>query len=100
MSRLFFFPPCADYGPGDQGAYNQYYESEVRQAKLAQDFNAKPYHMYRESAYIVHFHGPKPSDYLEWVETGKCGLRDMCYHGMSQSLCKYILEFLQVSGHA
>ncbi|GBF93893.1 hypothetical protein Rsub_06892 [Raphidocelis subcapitata] len=32
------------YGPGDQGAYNAFYEADVRAWRLPDNFNSKPYH--------------------------------------------------------
>ena len=46
-----------------QGAYNQFYEADVRAWRLPSKFNAKPYHAADprrlSDAAIVHFHGPK-----------------------------------------
>lgn len=59
-----------------QGAYNQFYEADVRAWYLPSKFNAKPYHsadpQRLSDVAIVHFHGPKPADYLEFAETGAC----------------------------
>mmetsp|Transcript_30884 Transcript_30884/g.98624 ORF Transcript_30884/g.98624 Transcript_30884/m.98624 type:complete len:872 (-) Transcript_30884:333-2948(-) len=51
------------FGPGDQGAYNAFYRGkfEVRTWPL---FNFKPYWGFSPEAKLVHFHGPKPADYL------------------------------------
>ncbi len=83
----------AGFGPGDQGAINQFYEDSVVHAKLGQEFNAKPYFSAQESAYIVHFHGPKPADYLGYLETGNCTFGDMCQRGSTESFCFYALEW-------
>ncbi len=50
-------------GPGDQGAYNQYYQSKFN-VEPWPDFNWKPYWHFNPSALLIHFHGPKPADYL------------------------------------
>ena len=54
------------YGPQDQGAYNQFYQDrfEVRTQPL---FNWKPYWGYHAKASLIHFHGPKPSEYLTYA---------------------------------
>ena len=81
------------YGPQDQGAYNEFYQVrgrvrvrgrirvrvsnpnsnpnpnpnqdrfEVRTQPL---FNWKPYWGYHAKASVIHFHGPKPSEYLTY----------------------------------
>ena len=86
---------CFDvgYGPGDQGAINQFYENSVVSAKLGQEFNAKPYFSAQQSSYIVHFHGPKPADFLAFLETGTCTFGEMCHTGVKQSFCFYALEW-------
>ena len=83
----------AGFGPGDQGAFNQFYEKSVREAKLGQEFNAKPYFPALESASIVHFHGPKPADYLGYLENGNCTFGDLCHKGSTESFCFYALEW-------
>ena len=85
-----YFP---GYGPGDQGAYNQFYESTVVGSKLSQDFNAKPYAGELETSFLVHFHGPKPYDLLMYLETGDCKFGSLCEQGSKRSYCFYILEW-------
>lgn len=84
----------AAYGPGDQGAINQFYEDSVKKAKLSQQFNAKPYHEYDPSAYIVHFHGPKFNDYLTYAENGTCTFGPLCKDGLDHAFCEYALEWV------
>ena len=57
------------YGPGDQGAYNEFYQGrfEVRAWPL---FNWKPYWGYTPQAKLIHFHGPKPAEYLTFMRRG------------------------------
>lgn len=52
-----------NYGPADQGAYNEFYQGrfDVHAWPL---WNWKPYWGHRIGALMVHFHGPKPSDYI------------------------------------
>jgi hypothetical protein len=48
----------------------------VRAWRLPSKFNAKPYHAAvparLSDVAIVHFHGPKPADYLAFASTGAC----------------------------
>jgi len=52
--------------PSDQGAYMEFYQPTF----LSRCFNFKPYYNWRSirecksRPYIIHFHGPKPHDYL------------------------------------
>jgi len=61
------------YGPGDQGLLNMYYKAELeKEGLLSEDrFNSKSYRATKQ-ARIIHFHGPKPSDYEEAARTGSC----------------------------
>jgi hypothetical protein len=45
------------YSAVDQGAFNQFYESEIKGKPLSRKFNAMIYHGFREDALIVHLHG-------------------------------------------
>eukprot|EP01026_Neomeris_dumetosa_P045397 TRINITY_DN3844_c0_g1_i11.p1 TRINITY_DN3844_c0_g1~~TRINITY_DN3844_c0_g1_i11.p1 ORF type:complete len:626 (-),score=26.44 TRINITY_DN3844_c0_g1_i11:480-2357(-) len=79
------------YGPVDQGAYNQFYEDEVRAWKLPEAFNAKPYKEYNNNALIVHFHGPKPKDYLNLFVKGSCWFsKSHCRY--DRALCDYVIK--------
>ena len=51
------------YGPLDQGALNAFYQGRFDVHK-APSFNWKPYWGYNDRAKIVHFHGPKPEEYV------------------------------------
>ena len=57
------------YGPGDQGAYNEFYSGKfvVHRWPL---FNWKPYWGFNARAKLVHFHGPKPDDYVVFRQSG------------------------------
>lgn len=81
------------YGPMDQGLLNKFYEEDLRAHKLSQDFNTKPYHDLRADPLIIHFHGPKPHDYFNYMESGKCRFGDMCHAGFQKALCPYIQEW-------
>ncbi|GBF98874.1 hypothetical protein Rsub_11478 [Raphidocelis subcapitata] len=84
------------YGPGDQGAYNAFYEAEVRAWRLPDKFNAKPYHAAVPARVsdvaIVHFHGPKPMDYLTYAATGECPRFGA---GMRARACLYTHEWVR-----
>jgi len=79
------------YGPGDQGLLNMYYEAELKKAGLLSEelFNAKAYSTTIQ-ARIVHFHGPKPSDYEEAVRQGSCArFPVLCDQGVqSEHFCR------------
>ena len=60
----------ANYGPGDQGAINQFYKSNI--THIPKIWNAKPYHFFLSDAVIVHFHGPKPHHLFEFEKTRSC----------------------------
>ena len=51
------------YGPMDQGAYNMYYQGRFDVHTWAH-FNWKPYWGNGSYARLIHFHGPKPRDYM------------------------------------
>ena len=86
------------YGPGDQGAYNEYYEKPLKENVLPQRFNAKPYHTSHSLTKIIHFHGPKVHDYLEYLETGSCRFGDLCLEGITKgSACKYVDYIVSVA---
>lgn len=61
----------AKLGPVDQGALMAYYagRGKIRVVPRAL-FNWKAYWGYHPNASIVHFHGPKPLDYLRFRRTG------------------------------
>lgn len=63
-----------DYGPGDQGAYNSFYREKYQSdVRLMSSYNWRPYWKdisavdNRQPA-IVHWHGPKPRDYLSYYK--------------------------------
>ncbi|KAL7579098.1 hypothetical protein ACA910_019132 [Epithemia clementina (nom. ined.)] len=56
--------------PSDQGAYLVFYRQSAR--FLSHYFNMKPYWTFDEEvdlkpSYIIHFHGPKPKEYIEFI---------------------------------
>jgi len=58
-----------ELGPLDQGAYNTFYNREM-DCKTSPFFNWKPYWGPNSDAAILHFHGPKYLDYIEFIEKG------------------------------
>jgi hypothetical protein len=62
---------------------------------VLQGFNAKPYHAPNPDASIVHFHGPKPHDYVSFLMSGKCEFGDMCQNGLMNAFCLYYLEWYE-----
>ncbi len=48
---------------------------------LSQSFNTKPYNGFDPNSFIVHYHGPKPHDYANWLATGKCDFYTVCETG-------------------
>ena len=91
------------YGPGDQGAYNAFYEAEVRAWRLPPGLNAKPYRAdspaRASDAAIVHFHGPKPADYLEYAQSGRCArFGGMCRAGLAARACGFVREWARRLG--
>eukprot|EP01023_Acetabularia_acetabulum_P000186 TRINITY_DN10082_c0_g2_i2.p1 TRINITY_DN10082_c0_g2~~TRINITY_DN10082_c0_g2_i2.p1 ORF type:complete len:696 (+),score=69.78 TRINITY_DN10082_c0_g2_i2:87-2174(+) len=91
-----FFP---GYGPGDQGALNQFYEVTVKNWFLPEIFNAKPYKQFDNDSVIVHFHGPKPYDYYDYGTVGSCRpiLEKLCAMAVQKGMCEYIKEWAQFS---
>ena len=63
----------AQYGPLDQGAYNAYYQDNF-DVHRSPAFNWKPYWGYSPRATMVHFHGPKPHEYLLYHHGGAKGI--------------------------
>lgn len=94
--RKFNFGPA---GQGDQGAYNHFYERDVKEWHMPAKFNAKPYHAHAprrlEDVVLVHFHGPKPYDYLRVSEPGSCDkYKDLCKRGLNARACGYARDWI------
>ena len=83
-----FYP---DYGPGDQGAYNQFYEDQI--TWMPMQFNAKHYLAYDPEAFVVHFHGPKPTDIAEFATQHTCAFAEMCQQAMLAGFCDYFKDW-------
>jgi len=94
------------YGPADQGAFNAFYKDEVHPKPLDQSFNARPHNPLIPYAAIVHYHGPKPADYLRYIQGGKCGSSPgesnfywLCENAFSSGgLCSYVTEWGEYLG--
>ena len=93
-----FDHPC----PSDQGAYLVYYNDTTR--FLSRDFNFKPYWDLDErefgSVFIVHFHGPKPHDYMRYIMGKGCSkaVVDICRASQTfPFLCKSLHYFAKAS---
>lgn len=56
----------------------QFYEKDLKQRMLDPVFNTKPYNPFEQLTFILHFHGPKPLDLLNFVTTGKCDFSNVC----------------------
>ena len=54
------------FGPMDQGAFNEFYQGRF-DLHTFPTFNHKPYWGYNPAAKLVHFHGPKRSDYARYL---------------------------------
>ena len=61
---------CPDTLPLPLCPAPQFYEKWVRQQVLPKALNAKPYQDMMPQAALVHFHGPKPHDYLRQGSRG------------------------------
>ena len=54
-----------EFGPGDQGAYSKFCQGQFDVVQLEAITGAT-----FASARLVHFHGPKPNDYLSYLSRG------------------------------
>ena len=95
----------ADFGhssPSDQGAYLVFYQNYT--SFLARSFNMKPYwpvtrHEFNRS-FVVHFHGPKPHEYLQFIMGKQCNeaLGNLCLLASKRpTLCQALREFAVAS---
>lgn len=95
----------ADFGhssPSDQGAYLVFYRNET--SFLQRSFNMKPYwpatRMEFKKSFVVHFHGPKPHEYLQFIMGKSCNkaLGDLCLLATKRPiLCHALREFAVAS---
>ncbi len=49
---------------------------------LNQAFNTKPYNDFDPASFLVHFHGPKPHEYLAFLDSGQCEFFNVCEQGV------------------
>ena len=95
----------ADFGhssPSDQGAYLVFYQNQTNFLKRA--FNMKPYWPVTRAEFnkslVVHFHGPKPHEYLQFIMGKQCGeaLGNLCLQATKRpALCHSLREFAVAS---
>lgn len=81
-----------------KGAYNQFYETDIRTWKLPQVFNARPFHEGDPDAFIVHFQGPKPQHYARYLTTGRCPfprIPRLCELAVKNGYCDYIEDWAE-----
>ena len=91
----------ADFGhssPSDQGAYLVFYHNQT--SFLKRSFNMKPYWPVTRAEFnkslVVHFHGPKPHEYLQFIMGKQCGeaLGNLCFLATKRpALCHALREF-------
>jgi hypothetical protein len=85
------------YGPADQGALNEFFKKEMNQScTLSESFNTKPHKANNISTipHIIHFHGPKPHHYLEYLEKGTCGPFTSIATSRAGNLCNGGIKFI------
>lgn len=85
------------YGPGDQGLLNNMYEKQLHaNGPLQSSLNAKPYKKFSDDTTILHFHGPKLSDYAQYSQRGsvKKSFVKLCRSGFTNGFCKYFREMV------
>lgn len=83
-----------------QGAYNQYYEDDIKAWRLPVKFNAKPFHRHAphslDDIVIMHFLGPKPTNYLNYTVTNICyTFSSFCEKGVKARACVFVREWVQ-----
>ena len=84
------------FGPGDQGLLNKVYEKQLLDSRpLAKHFNAKPYQVLNCADKIVHFHGPKPLDYIGFLVSHACRFKGMCAQGIERGACAHLAEWIR-----
>eukprot|EP00798_Chlamydomonas_sp_ICE-L_P003118 gene3118-13131_t len=64
--------PRFDKGPGVVGAYYEFYGDSVTNDLMEKEFAAKPTNPVELAANVVHFNGPKPHEYWDYVQSGVC----------------------------
>jgi len=93
-----YIVPLKGIAVSDQGAYLEFYKKSIQ--FLSIDFNFKPYynvnHAKAASAKIVHFHGPKPHNYIGHFSGLKCdaATQKLCNKaGENKHLCSNVQAF-------
>ena len=95
----------ADFGhssPSDQGAHLVFHKNQT--SFLQPSFNMKPYWPVTRAefnkSFVVHFHGPKPHEYLQYIMGKTCNkaLGKLCQLASSRpALCHALREFARAS---
>jgi hypothetical protein len=95
-------PKYSGAAPSDQGAYLEFYETDMR--FLSRRFNFKPYwnkaDVQFQDPFIAHFHGAKPSEYIKHIMGEVCGdaVRWLCEKAKSlPTLCTAMKIFAESS---
>ena len=92
-------------GPGDQGAYKEFYRvrGTTQATLLPFELNWKTYWEHSDDATLIHFHGPKCSDIMEYVKDNKTTypifqpLLDFCTaDGDCVARCRQYYEYLKL----
>jgi hypothetical protein len=88
--------------PSDQGAYLVFYKDDTQ--FLSRLFNFKPYWKLDERefhrVFIVHFHGPKPHDYMRFIMGKGCNqaVKDLCRAAITLPfICRSLHYFARAS---
>ncbi len=61
---------------------------------LSQAFNTKPYNDFDPNSFLIHYHGPKPHEYLSYLDTGKCDFFSLCEQAFLRSVLRGCLRVL------
>ena len=94
-------------GPGDQGAYKEFYRvrGTTQATLLPFELNWKTYWEHSDDATLIHFHGPKCSDIMEYIKDNKTTypifqpLLDFCTAGGDcVARCRQYSEYLKMVG--
>eukprot|EP01025_Chloroclados_australasicus_P050062 TRINITY_DN5720_c0_g1_i1.p1 TRINITY_DN5720_c0_g1~~TRINITY_DN5720_c0_g1_i1.p1 ORF type:complete len:710 (+),score=20.45 TRINITY_DN5720_c0_g1_i1:158-2287(+) len=83
------------FGPLDQGALNNFYEVTIKNWLLPATFNGKPYFEFDNDTVILHFHGPKPHEYYQYMTTEYCRpvFNRLCTPAAIEGMCRYAIEW-------
>ena len=77
----------------DQSVLRRFYRNSTSQWAMPAALNAKPYQAFDPQAVVVHWHGPKPHDYLDYLRADKCDYGPLCASALDTGLCPYAAEW-------